>query len=161
MPAYRQFAAAHLLRYGINAKFGRMAVNMVKLCVGADDIADLQQWQAHLMQTYPKPVHHTRMIPKRADELTDGGSIYWVIKGLIQVRQAILDVHEIEDRGGRKACELVFDPELVLVQPTPKRPFQGWRYLKPSDAPKDIRSGTDMADLPARLKAELLDAMVW
>ncbi|MEM8617786.1 MAG: DUF1489 domain-containing protein [Pseudomonadota bacterium] len=134
---------------------------MVKLCVGADDIEDLANWQKQVMRSYPTPVHHTRMIPKRADELSDGGSIYWVIRGLIQVRQTILDVKTITDRGGRRACELVLDKALVPVEPMPKRPFQGWRYLKPEDAPKDLREGTGTTKLPSTLRAELRNAGVW
>ena len=136
-------------------------IHMVKLCVGADDVAALESWQQRVMQTYPRPVHHTRMIPKRAEELQNGGSIYWVIKGLIQVRQDIVEVKQITDRGGRKACELVFDPTLTPVEPTPKRPFQGWRYLKPEDAPKDLKAGSGTIELPANLRASLRDAMVW
>ena len=138
-----------------------MTIHMVKLCVGADDVGDLEAWQQRLMKTLPRPVHQTRMVPKRSDELSDGGSIYWVIRGLIQVRQPIIEVKEIRDRGGRKACELVFDPNLVPVEPTPKRAFQGWRYLTPSDAPRDLKTGSSSANLPAALRAELREALVW
>lgn len=134
---------------------------MVKLCVGADDLADLEDWQKRVMKTLPRPVHHTRMVPKRAEELAGGGSIYWVVKGVIQVRQKIFEVKQITDRGGRKACELVFDPKLVPVEPMPKRPFQGWRYLKPEDAPADLKAGSGTVELPANLRVELRDAMVW
>lgn len=138
-----------------------MAIHMVKLCVGADDIGDLERWQKRVMKSYPRPVHHTRMVPKRGDELADGGSIYWVIKGIIQVRQKIAEVKVITDRGGRKACELVFDPELIPVQPMPKRAFQGWRYLKSADAPVDLKAGSGVVELPPEIRAELLEAMVW
>ena len=141
------------------AKVPTMTIHMVKLCVGADDVGDLQAWQNTLMQRANAPYHHTRMVPKRMNELADGGSIYWVIKGLIQVRQAIVEVKEIVDRGGRRACELVFDPALIPVEPVPKRPFQGWRYLKPDDAPGDIKA--DNTDVPPGLRAQLKDALVW
>lgn len=134
---------------------------MLKLCVGADDVQDLVNWQQRLMKDHPEPFHQTRMVPKRAAELMAGGSIYWVIRNVIQVRQPILRVEEIKDRGGRRACQLVFDPQLTLVEPTPKRPFQGWRYLKQADAPADLRAGSGSAEVPAALRAELLDAMVW
>ncbi|MEM9053789.1 MAG: DUF1489 domain-containing protein [Pseudomonadota bacterium] len=136
-------------------------IHMVKLCVGADDVGDLENWQQRLVRSAPAPYHQTRMIPKRGQELENGGSIYWVIKGLIQVRQPIVAVREITDRGGRRACELVFDPQLVPVEPTPKRPFQGWRYLKPEDAPADLKAGTGTIEMPANLRAELREAMVW
>ena len=134
---------------------------MVKLCVGADEIGDLERWQARLMRSLPVPVHQTRMVPKRIEELLDGGSLYWVIKGVIQVRQAFTDIRVIDDRNGRKACELVLDPELVLVDPTPKRPFQGWRYLKASEAPVDVKMGSGGDSIPPELHAKLKDAMVW
>ncbi|WP_084398190.1 DUF1489 family protein [Henriciella aquimarina] len=138
-----------------------MTLHMVKLCVGAEDVGDLEAWQARLMKTLPAPVHRTRMVPKQIDKLLDGGSIYWVIKGVIQVRQPFADIRVIEDRGGRKACELVFEPELIAVDPTPKRPFQGWRYLKPEAAPADLKQGSGGEDIPPELHAKLKDAMVW
>lgn len=134
---------------------------MVKLCVGADDVGDLEAWQKRLMTRLPAPVHHTRMVPKQIDGLLDGGSIYWVVKGAIQVRQAFADIRVIDDRNGKRACELVFDPALVLVEPTSKRPFQGWRYLKPKDAPADLKTGGGGDDIPPDLHAKLKDAMVW
>ena len=134
---------------------------MLKLCVGAEDVRDLERWQTRLMKTRKAPVHQTRMVPKQIDSLLDGGSIYWVIKGIIQVRQTFSDIRVIEDRNLRKACELEFEPELIAVDPTPKRPFQGWRYLKPSEAPADVRSGTGGSDIPPELHAKLKDAMVW
>lgn len=136
-----------------------MTVHMLKLCVGADDIGDLVAWQTRLMKTASAPFHQTRMVPKRADELAAGGSIYWVIKGVIQVRQLIIDVKEIKDRTGRRACELIFDPALHLVEPTPKRAFQGWRYLTLEDAPADMKAAS--VDAPAALIADLKQALVW
>ncbi|WP_342974883.1 DUF1489 domain-containing protein [Henriciella sp. AS95] len=138
-----------------------MALHIVKLCVGADDVNDLINWQKRLMKTLPAPVHQTRMVPKRIDELLDGGSIYWVIKGAIQVRQAFTDIRVIDDRHGKRACEFVLDPEIVQVDPMPKRPFQGWRYLKASEAPADLKAGSAGEDIPPDLHAKLKDAMVW
>ncbi|MEM7767040.1 MAG: DUF1489 domain-containing protein [Pseudomonadota bacterium] len=133
---------------------------MVKLCVGADDVDDLVAWQTRLMKTYPKPVHHTRMAPKRADELKDGGSIYWVIRNVIRVRQEIHDVRIVTADDGRRLCELVFSPELVLTERQPKKAFQGWRYLKPGDAPGDLPMG-QAANVPDELGEALKQAMVW
>ncbi|WP_018146701.1 DUF1489 family protein [Henriciella marina] len=138
-----------------------MSLNILKLCVGAEDIGDLETWQKRLMRTHKQPVHHTRMVPKRIDELLDGGSIYWVIKGLIQVRQPFTDIRVVADRNGRKACEFVLDPELITVDPTPKRPFQGWRYLKPAESPSDIGSKGKSDNIPPALHAKLKEAMVW
>lgn len=136
-----------------------MTTHILKLCVGVDDVADLAAWQARTLRNHPAPFHQTRMVPKRRDDVLDGGSIYWVIKGVIQVRQRIVDIREIIDRTERRACELVFDPELVRVEPTPKRAFQGWRYYQPEDAPRDL---TDtQVDAPPELLSDLKDAMVW
>lgn len=144
-----------------SARLGRMTIHMVKLCVGADDIDDLADWQKRLMKKLPNPVHHTRMAPKRAEEMLDGGSIYWVIKRAIRVRQRIIDIRTVADDEGKDLCELVFDPELIRTYAQPKRPFQGWRYLKPAEAPRDLKSGEAAIDLPPSLDAALKNAGVW
>ena len=138
-----------------------MTVHMVKLCVGADDIQNLIDWQTRLMKVHPAPFHRTRMMPKRAEELLQGGSIYWVIKHAIRVRQRIVDIREERDDEGRRMCELVFDPELHRTYAQPKRPFQGWRYLKPESAPRDLATGDKAVDIPLELDDALKKAMVW
>lgn len=138
-----------------------MALHMVKLCVGANEINDLKVWQNSLLAHAERPYHRTRMVPKRASELLDGGSIYWVIRGLVQVRQTICEIKEMTDRTGRRACELIFDPQLIMVEPTPKRAFQGWRYLKACDAPVDLDSSHTSSALPMALRSELKQALVW
>jgi len=138
-----------------------MTIHMVKLCVGADSIDDLADWQTRLLKTLPHPVHRTRMAPKRAEEMLDGGSIYWVIKRAIRVRQRVIDIRTVKDEEGRDMCELVLDPALVRTYAQPKRPFQGWRYLKPGEAPRDLKSGEAAADLPPSLDEALKNAGVW
>lgn len=138
-----------------------MTIHMVKLSVGSDTVEDLADWQARQMQRLDNPVHHTRMSPKRAEEMLDGGSIYWVIKRAIRVRQRIIDIRAIKDDEGRDMCELVFDPNLVRTYAQAKRPFQGWRYLKPADAPRDLKTGDVALDIPPDLDAALKQAGVW
>ena len=138
-----------------------MTVHLVKLCVGADSIDDLIAWQRHVMTRYPTPVHHTRMTPKRIADLLDGGSIYWVIKRQIRVRQRLDDIRTVTDSSGRDLCELVLDPTLVPTELQPKKPFQGWRYLTPEAAPADARGGTLPDEIPADLGEALKKAMVW
>ena len=137
-----------------------MTIHMVKLCVGAEDIDDLINWQTRLMKQVDHPYHRTRMSPKRADELLHGGSIYWVIKGAIRVRQRIIDIRE-GTGDAHTMCELVFDPELVRTYAQAKRPFQGWRYLKPEDAPRDLKSKEAAVDIPIELDTALKQAGVW
>lgn len=138
-----------------------MTVHMVKLSVGSQTVEDLADWQARQMQRLENPVHHTRMSPKRAAEMLDGGSIYWVIKRAIRVRQQIIDLRAIKDDEGRDICELVFDPNLVRTYAQARRPFQGWRYLKPGDAPRDLKTGDVAMDIPPDLDAALKQAGVW
>ena len=143
-----------------------MALHIVKLCVGADTIDDLVHWQRHVMSERRKrglgvfPTHETRMMPKRADEVLDGGSLYWVIKRVIQVRQRITGIEAVEDRYGKSYCQLQLDPELVRTDPVGKRPFQGWRYLKAEDAPADLGKG-EAKDVPPELNRALREAGVW
>lgn len=138
-----------------------MTIHIVKLCVGAESVDDLADWQARLMRRQDRPSHHTRMTPRRAEEVLRGGSIYWVIRRAIRVRQRIVDIRTHEGEDGRSMCELVFDPELVAVQPRRKRPFQGWRYLKPGDAPPDLDTGQPVPNVPADLDEALKAALVW
>ena len=144
-----------------------MAIHLQKLSVGSESIATLQDWQKMVVRRRAKkglsPYHQhvTRMFPKQKEALLDGGSIYWVIKGLIQCRNEIVDLEETQTKDGRKACAIVMDPNLIAVVPTPKRPFQGWRYLKVEDAPADLGLINGAGDLPPELRAKLVNLGVW
>jgi hypothetical protein len=135
-----------------------MVLHLVKLCVGADSIADLAAWQAGRLKKTREIVHTTRMIPKRAEDIIAGGSLYWVIKGQIRVRQRIVEIRPFTDAEGIGRCHLVFDPVLVPVRPSPRRPFQGWRYLKPEDAPPDLPKGAALDDdMPEAMRTTLAE----
>jgi hypothetical protein len=96
------------------------------------------------------------MVPKRRDEILDGGSLYWVIKGYVSVRQPLLDIRPFVDKEGISRCHLVYDKEMVVVSPRPRRAFQGWRYLDAKDAPPDIgKGGADV--MPDKLRRELAE----
>ena len=137
-----------------------MALHLLKLCVGADSIEDLAQWQqAKLKEALrkkrtPELLHVTRMTPKRAEELLDGGSMYWVIKGQIAVRQRLMELRPVI-REGTPSCALVLDAELMPTRRRAQRAFQGWRYLNAADAPGDLKGDSREADLPEDLRAEL------
>ncbi|KCZ48992.1 MULTISPECIES: DUF1489 family protein [unclassified Hyphomonas] len=138
-----------------------MTIHMVKLSVGSEDVDDIARWQARYLKTSPNPAHYTRMFPKRAEEILRGGSIYWVVKGAIRVRQRIVDIRQEKDSEGRDMCALIFDPELVRTYAQAKRPFQGWRYLKAEDAPRDLKSGEAALNIPPDLDTALKNAGVW
>ena len=133
-------------------------INLVKLSVGTDDVDGLRAWQmtAHAQTPDGLPRHITRMWPKRGEEILNGGSIYWVIKGVIQCRQRILRLDEYIGSDGIRRCSIVSDPALVRVAATPKRAFQGWRYLPVADAPADL-TGAQQAEeaLPPELSKAL------
>jgi len=115
-------------------------VHLVKLCVGAESVEDLARWQAARIAEDPatQPRHVTRMGPKRAADLLAGGSLYWVIRGAIMVRQRILALDPVTGADGIGRCAIRLDPALVRTVAAPRRPFQGWRYLAPADAPRDL-----------------------
>lgn len=121
-----------------------MTVNLVKLSVGSDSVASLAAWQRQLMADRradglpANPVHITRQTPKRAEELLDGGSMYWVIKGQIAARQTIAGLEGVIGRDGLARCCIVLAPSLVATQLMPRKAFQGWRYLSVADAPADL-----------------------
>ncbi|WP_421863217.1 DUF1489 family protein [Parvibaculum sp.] len=140
-----------------------MTVHLVKLCVGAEDISDLAAWQAARVAEKKKLkqpqvlAHVTRMTPKRADELLAGGSLYWVMKGVIRCRQKLIGIDPFTDNEGVGRCRLVLDKEIVATRRQERRPFQGWRYLDPKDAPSDVKKGEAEDDMPEEMRRELED----
>ena len=138
-------------------------LHLVKLCVGTDTVEDLLHWQSRRSAERlaagldPRPRHITRMWPRRADELLRGGSLYWVIRGVIRVRQRIAELQEVTGEDGIRRCAIVFEPPLIPTAPRPRRAFQGWRYFPASDAPPDIGTAPgDEPDLPPGLREELM-----
>ena len=135
-------------------------IHLVKLCVGAERVEDLLNWQASARAKGPDglPRHVTRMWPKREAELLEGGSLYWVFKGLVLARQRVLRLDEVIGGDGIRRCGIVLDAEVFRTEAAPKRPFQGWRYLKPGDAPRDLRtSRADETPIPAELSRALAE----
>ena len=135
-------------------------IHLLKLSVGTEDVADLAAWYGSPRAQGPDglPRHITRMRPKREAEVTNGGSIYWIIKGVLSCRQRIIRFDAVTGADGIKRCAIVMDPALVRVSPVQRQPFQGWRYLNPGDAPPDLtaaRAGDDV--LPVELSAALAD----
>lgn len=139
-----------------------MTVHLLKLCVGIERLDDLREGQAKRLASLtgagqvPELYHRTRHMPRRRDELLDGGSLYWIIKGFIGARQRILDLKPTTKDDGSKACGIVLDPDLVPTRPHPRRPFQGWRYLAADEAPPDV-TALDQADsaMPPGMREEL------
>jgi hypothetical protein len=139
-----------------------MALNLIKLCVGCDSVRELEGWIKQRLKDKrkrrekPEHIHRTRMVPKRAEELIDGGSLYWVIRGEIACRQRIRDVRPFRDKDGVGRCGIVLDPKVVLVAPRPFRAFQGWRYLAAKEAPRDLEKAAPGATaMPEKLRREL------
>ena len=140
-----------------------MPLHLVKLCVGAESIADLRAWIATRLAEQqgrgeaPAHVHTTRMMPKRSADLLAGGSLFWVIRGEIAARQRLDDIQPFVDPDGIGRCRLVLDPVPIPVDPRPRRPFQGWRYLAAHEAPPDLPDGAAAGALPEPLRRALRD----
>jgi hypothetical protein len=133
-------------------------LHLTKLAVGARDLGELRSFQAERAARTPPLRHRTRNFPRRAAEVTDGGSIYWVVAGAMIVRQRVVDVVEERWEDGSACAGIVLDPVLVPVQARMMKPFQGWRYLAPEDAPADIVASGEAggeARLPQALRREL------
>src|ERR1700675_2586914 len=136
-----------------------MSLHLIKLSVGTDSVADLEDWiklklkEKKRRGQKPERIHTTRMVPKRADELIDGGSIYWVIRGQIMCRERILDIGHFTDKDGIGSCRLVLDPKCILVEPRPRSAFQGWRYLEDKEAPRDLsRAAPGASKMPENMR---------
>ncbi len=119
-------------------------IHMVKLCVGVASVVELESYRNERAHWWGADygeevhVHRTRMMPKRGVEIEGQGSIYWVIGGVIACRQPILRLAAYVDGEGKSYCDIIMARDLFRTVPYPKRPFQGWRYLDPKDAPADL-----------------------
>jgi hypothetical protein len=139
-----------------------MPLHLIKLCVGCDSVADLEDWIKQKLKEKKKRgqkaehIHTTRMVPKRAAELTDGGSLYWVIRGQVACRERIVDIRPFTDKDGIGRCRVVLDGKIVLVEPRPRAAFQGWRYLETKEAPRDLsRAAPGASKMPEAMRREL------
>ncbi len=139
-----------------------MTVHLLKLCVGVESVQELADWQAERLKRLKRErktvelCHRTLQTPKRRKEVLDGGSLYWVIRGFVLVRQHVLDLRPDIKDDGTACCGIVLDAALVTTRAHPRRAFQGWRYLEAADAPVDIRGFEDEADeMPRAMREDL------
>lgn len=130
-------------------------LHLMKLCVGSEGPEELRAWQSQRFGDQPA-VHVTRMWPRRETELLQGGSLYWVFKGVMCARQRLIRLEERFGEDGVRRCALIMDREIVAVTAVPRRPFQGWRYLAADDAPPDMPRDRAHEDiLPPQIAQEL------
>jgi len=137
-----------------------MPLHLIKLCVGAESVADLEEWvdervrERKAKREKPRSLHVTRMVPTRGAEIVDGGSLYWVIKGQLAARQQVLEIEPFLDADGIGRCRLWLGAQVVKVAPRPFRAFQGWRYLQDKDAPHDL-GASGAGEMPEELRRAL------
>jgi hypothetical protein len=141
-----------------------MPLHIIKLAVGCESVKELKSWVAERIRTAkqkglpPHHIHITRMTPKRIDEVLDGGSLYWVIRGEIAAREKLIAIEPFRDKEGIGRCRLVMQPKVIPVMPRPMRAFQGWRYFAQNDVPPDLGSAAaGIAAMPEPLRRELRD----
>ena len=133
-----------------------MALNIVKLAVGIRNVEHLKQKQKTRIEQEGVLVYTTRNTPVRSTEILNGGSIFWVFKGLILARQKILGFDKYIGEDNVLRCKIILDSEIMVTEPHQKKPFQGWRYLKQKDAPKDREIFSDIkTQLPLQIEKEL------
>lgn len=128
-------------------------IHMVKLCVGVSSLEELESYRDERAHWWGADygeevhVHRTRMMPKRAAEMEGVASIYWVIAGSIVCRQPILRLAKYTNEEGMDYCDIIMSRDMIRTVPYPKRPFQGWRYLRPEDAPPDLGANENAESL--------------
>jgi hypothetical protein len=132
-----------------------MPLHLVKLCVGVSEVSHLRQWVRDARKGLDSLDHTTRMFPSRGSEILDGGSLYWVIRGMILCRQPIAGLVAVKGEDGIGRCRIDFKPKIILVRPTPRRAFQGWRYLSPDDAPPDLKAGVGGEGMSESMRRDL------
>lgn len=137
-----------------------MTLHLIKLAVGVDSLAHMKKLQSERRKQRrqgPRAPHwvYTRHMPRRTEELLDGGSLYWVVRGVIRCRQELVGFDEDFDKEeARKYCRIKVKRTLIQTAPQACKAFQGWRYLAPENAPPDLAKG-DTADMPPEMAAEL------
>jgi hypothetical protein len=134
-----------------------MALNLIKLCVGVSEMEEMKSWVAIARGSGEVLDHVTRMFPRRKDEILPDGSLYWVIRGMILCRQPIADLVVVTGADGIDRCQILFKPHIIPVRPTPRRAFQGWRYLTAADAPIDMPRGSGGQDMSEKMQRELAE----
>jgi len=134
-----------------------MPLNIVKLCVGVTEIDELEAWVKDARAGRDTLDHVTRMFPKRKDEILPGGSLYWVIRGMILCRQPIAALEEVTGADGIVRCRIAFKPQIIPVRPVPKRAFQGWRYLEEADSPPEPPKSAKVEGMPEKMRRELAE----
>ena len=134
-----------------------MPLNILKLCVGVSEIEELESWVRDCRAGRDSLDHTTRMFPKRSSEIVPGGSLYWVIRGMILCRQPIAALEAVTGADGIERCRIVFKPKIIPVRPAPRRAFQGWRYLEDADAPPDLPRTAKALGVSAKMRRELAE----
>lgn len=134
-----------------------MPLNILKLCVGVSEIEELEVWVKDCLKGRDTLDHVTRMFPKRGNEILPGGSLYWVMRGMILCRQPIAALEQVTGADGIERCRIVFRPEIIPVRPTPRRAFQGWRYLEEADAPPDLAKSARVEGMPEQMRRDLAE----
>ena len=142
-----------------------MPLHIIKLAVGCESVKELKSWVAERIRTAkqkglpPHHIHITRMTPKRVDEVLDGGSLYWVIRGEIAAREKLIAIEPFRDKDGIGRCRLVMQPKVIPVMQRPMRAFQGWRYFTEDAAPADLgkAAAASVAAMPEPMRRELRD----
>ena len=139
-----------------------MTIHLIKLSVGIENIEHLARVQSARLKEIvakgkkPQLRHLTRHMPRRQKEIMNGGSLYWVIKGVIQVRQKIIGFEATRRQNGDPACAILYETEHIRTEPKSLRAFQGWRYLPTERAPPDlVETSNYNTDLPTEMAAEL------
>lgn len=132
----------------------REELHLMKLCVGVKDVEALERRVARSGSEY---LCRTRMLPKQHKHLVAGGSLYWVMKGYVRARQRITDIRPYTDAAGVKRCHIVLEPTVIATEKRRQKAFQGWRYLRPGDAPEDVPAHRAGWDIPPKLYKTLAD----
>jgi hypothetical protein len=132
-----------------------MTLHLIKLCVGVQTLEELRDWVKACKASGRGQDHVTRMFPKRKDDVLAGGSLYWVIKGMVACRQPIRALEVVKGRDGIERCRIVFEPKVIAVRPVPRRAFQGWRYLDAADVPPDLSDKIAASGMDEKMQREL------
>jgi len=131
--------------------------HLKKIAVGIETVERLKIRQEIIFRTYGRLFHSTRNMPKKREELIQSGSMFWIIKRYVLVRQKIINIIPVVREDGSKGCEIELDKNLTKVIPTKMKPFQGWRYYLEEEIPQDLNVNCNEDDeVPEQIRSELI-----
>ncbi len=90
--------------------------------------------------------------------MTEGGSLYWVVKGNVQCCQLLLEIMTFVNPEGIGLCCMLLESTVICNEWQPRLAFHGWYYLKPAEASVNLSQGNSaLTEMSPTLRMKLAE----